>query len=258
MRGFTISSLFVFNPTLKPAWPNPTEEDYSMCKLLYYYPENAIGYEQQSHIGLAEGLIMFVSQFTDQPLETIHTEKFIHVVINCEPDIWLGIVFQFPEGTRDYDLVAQPHILKRITYNFYTNFYMFHGLIASFSYPENIPALRTLLSDYTGTFLYDMTTQDDPFEGFYYCPLDKKAYLQVQYQLNLIKHENLNVKYSMITFDGHLVSSTIPQTPTLQLYHYFARNKNWKRLSTFKREPALKGVIMLEYSRILIRGLCMD
>lgn len=241
MRGFTISSLFVFNPTLKPAWPNPTEEDYSMCKLLYYYPENAIGYEQQSHIGLAEGLIMFVSQFTDQPLETIHTDKFIHVVMNCEPNIWLGIVFQFPEGTRDQDLVAQPHILKRITSNFYNNFYMFHGRIGSFSYPENIPTLRTLLSDYTGTFLYDMTTQDDPFEGFYYCPLDKKAYLQVQYQLNLIKHENLNVKFSMITFDGHLVSSNIPQIPTLQLYNYFARNKNWKRLATFKREPSTEG-----------------
>lgn len=41
-----IQSLFIFNPTHLPVVPKPTEEDYALCKLLYYYPENADTFEK--------------------------------------------------------------------------------------------------------------------------------------------------------------------------------------------------------------------
>lgn len=55
----SVASLFILDPTRRPAWPDPTEEDYTLCKLLYYYPQGLTEYEMQSHVGLAEGIVMF-------------------------------------------------------------------------------------------------------------------------------------------------------------------------------------------------------
>mmetsp|Transcript_17483 Transcript_17483/g.17413 ORF Transcript_17483/g.17413 Transcript_17483/m.17413 type:complete len:262 (+) Transcript_17483:1327-2112(+) len=46
------------------------------------------------------------------------------------------------------------------------------------------------------------------------------------------------IQHIMLTYEGYLVSTTLPQPAALILYNYFSRNKQWKKISSFKREPS--------------------
>jgi len=240
MRDAVVSSLFVFNTTLKPACENPAEEDYALCKLLYYYPESAPPYEKQSHVGLAEGMCMFVDQFSNEPLESIHTEKHTHILYPCEPNFWICIVLQHSSGEgflRTQDLQTHPEVLKSIAKTFYRGFYLFHGAFSEFSYPEDYPGLGVLLGDYTTLFLFELSSKEDPFDGFFYCPLDKKSYLSVLYTINNLTSTHPEIEHSLVIYEGHLVYTSLTQIPSSILYSYFSQGKQWKRLATIKRDP---------------------
>ena len=169
-----IQSLFIFNPSHLPVVPKPTEEDYALCKLLYYYPENTDTFEKQSHVGLAEGLVTFSTQFSSEPLTTIHTELHTHTIREVEPNIWIVIVTRFSKKKTDleYEMDVSSYINE-----FYNGFYLFHGCIGSFTYPQDVYNLQNLLDDYLPVFLAESVHMDDAFDGFFYCPMDKRAYL---------------------------------------------------------------------------------
>ena len=240
MRGSTISSLFVFNPTLKPAVDHPTEDDYKSCKLIYYCPESSPLYEQQTHVGLAEGMCMFVQQFSSNPLESIHTEKHTHILHQFEPNMWLCIVLNHPASSEGFikqqDLETHPHAIKAITEGYYRNFYLFHGALSAFQYPQDYPMLKALLSDYTSVFLDEQTKRNELFEGFSYCPLDRKAYMSIMYSLSQISFTFSEVVHTMLIYDGNIVNTSMPQQSSLVIYSYLSRDKNWRRLQEMKRE----------------------
>jgi hypothetical protein len=95
--------MFIFNPALTPVVEHPREEDYALCKILYYWPEEAPQFEKQSHVGLAEGLVMFANQFSTEPLHTIHTELHTHTVKEVEPDIWVVFIVRFAKKKNEMD-----------------------------------------------------------------------------------------------------------------------------------------------------------
>jgi hypothetical protein len=41
-----IASMFVFNPTFQPVVDRPTEEDFALAKIMYYWPEEAPQFEK--------------------------------------------------------------------------------------------------------------------------------------------------------------------------------------------------------------------
>ena len=230
MRGSTISSLFLFNPNLKPAHPHPSEDDYKNAKIIYYYPESAPLYEQQTHVGLAEGMCMFVNQFSTNPLESIHTEKHTHILQQCEPDIWLCIVLHHPPSTdtfvKQQDLEPHPHVIKGVTDGFYKNFKLFHGSLAAFQYPNDYGLLKNLLADYTSVFVDEQTKKTELFEGFAYCPLDRKSYMNVMYGLSQISFSFNDILHTMLIYEGNIVNTTMPQQSSLIMYSYLSRDKN--------------------------------
>jgi hypothetical protein len=241
MRSSSISSLFVFNPTLKPVTEHPTEDDYKSCKLIYYHPETAPLFEQQTHVGLAEGMCMFVQQFSEHPLESIHTEKHTHILYECEKNIWLCIVLNHQDAGQDsfirqQDLETHPHVLRSIAEGFYKNFVLFHGPLAGFRYPEEFGMLRRILADYSRLFDVEQSRKTDLFEGFYYCPLDRKSYMNVMYGLSQISFGFPDVLHTMLIYDGNIVNTSMPQAGSLIIYSYLSRDKNWRRLVDLKRD----------------------
>lgn len=234
----SISSLFFFNPTLQPQSAKPTDEEYTLCKLLYYYPEGAPLYEQQSHVGLAEGLMLFVGQFSQEQLETIRTERHSHVLLQCEPNIWLCLILHHPPEpniVREADQMYSDDVLQRLARRYYLHFYLFHGALSAFSVPTDLPSLRRVLTDFTQVFLLEFMEEGADFEGFYYCPLDKKAFLLVQFLLNQVTTQRESVLHTLVFFDGYFVSSSLPHEATLTLYSYCCRDRNWQRLPRLKR-----------------------
>ena len=50
-RPASVACFFVFDPTLKPDFPNYTEEDEADAKLVYYCPSYADPAEKRSQVG---------------------------------------------------------------------------------------------------------------------------------------------------------------------------------------------------------------
>lgn len=243
MRGTSISTLFLMNPTLRPESPKPTDEEETLAKVLFYYPEAAPVYEIQSNVGLSEGLMMFVRQFTEKPLEYCATERCTHILKECEPDVWLYIVLQHPasEGmVKAQDLYCTQDVMNRLVDSYYEGFFLFHGALSAFKTKPELEVLKELLSDYTAAFLCEFGVEEDPFSGFYYCPLDRKSFLLVQFLVNQILTERAEVKHIMVLFEGHYVSSSLPHAHSCLLYRYLCKDKDWRRIATYNRglDPA--------------------
>ena len=254
------------NPTLKPASPKPTDEEETLAKVLYYFPDSAPVYEIQSNVGLSEGLMLFVQQFTESPLQSCSTERCTHMMKRYEGNIWLYLVVQHPqqgEGiVKAQDLYCTEEVMNRMMDGFYQGFYLFHGALERFQSEEERERLKGLLSDYNSTFLLEFANEEEFFPGFYYCPLDRKAFLLVQFQVNQILTERQEVKHIMILYEGYYVSSSLPHAHSSLLYRYLAKERNWRRIATLNRgfDPAkcLYGRVKGYPERGFLYGLAAD
>ena len=94
-----IGSVFVINPTLKPKTPKPQEEEFTDCKILFFYPSSIDIHERRKQTGISEGIVSFFQPFTedDDPIECIATLSYTHLIKQVEPNIWLNMVLQHPD-----------------------------------------------------------------------------------------------------------------------------------------------------------------
>ena len=266
MRGSAISTLFLLNPTFKAQSAKPTDEEETLAKVLFYFPESAPGYEITGNVGLAEGLMMFVKQFTETPLQSCSTERCTHMVKRFEESVWLYVVIQHPpqgEGlVKAQDLYCTEEVMNRVMDGFYQGFYLFHGALEKYSSVEERERLKGLLSDYNSTFMLEFANEEEFFPGFYYCPMDRKAFLMVQFQVNQILTERREVKHIMILYEGYYVSSSLPHAHSSLLYRYLAKERNWRRIATLNRgyDPTkcLYGRVKGYPERGFLYGLAAD
>jgi hypothetical protein len=91
-----------------------------------------------------------------------------------EPDIWVVFVVRYNKKT-ELEFEVQ---LEYLIDDFYNGFHLFHGPFAGFSYPEEIYILKNYLDDYLPLFFEDVDlSANAAYDGFYYCPMDKRSYL---------------------------------------------------------------------------------
>ena len=105
-----IGSVFIIDPTLLPTGPGkPTEEDFTDCKIHFFYPSTMDIHEQRKQAGISEGIVNFFKPFSEveAPIECIATSTHTHVVSQVEPNIWLNIVIQHPESLYGVDNRSQ-------------------------------------------------------------------------------------------------------------------------------------------------------
>lgn len=90
----SIGSVFAINPTLRPKQRKAPEEEFTDCKILFFYPETIDIHERRKQCGISEGIVSFFMPFTDaeDPIECISTNCYTHLTKQVEPDIWLNIV----------------------------------------------------------------------------------------------------------------------------------------------------------------------
>ena len=101
-----IGSVFIIDPTLLPKGPGkPTEEDFTDCKIHFFYPSTMDIHEQRKQAGISEGIVSFFKPFSEveAPIECIATSTHTHVVSQVEPNIWLNIVIQHPDSLYGVD-----------------------------------------------------------------------------------------------------------------------------------------------------------
>eukprot|EP00439_Symbiodinium_sp_Y106_P066137 s3879_g10.t1 len=90
------AAFFIFNPSLVPKEPKPTEEAIQDAKIIYYSPSCAPIEEKRSQVGMVEGLISFTAQFSgpEGPLRHIRTKQLAFSVLEVEPQIWMVLVMR--------------------------------------------------------------------------------------------------------------------------------------------------------------------
>ncbi len=90
-----IGSVFIMDPTLLPSGPGkPSEEDYTDCKIHFFFPSNMDIHEQRKQSGISEGIVSFFKPFSEieAPIDCIATSTHTHVISQVEPNLWLNMV----------------------------------------------------------------------------------------------------------------------------------------------------------------------
>lgn len=101
-----LGSVFIIDPTLLPKGPGkPNEEDFTDCKIHFFYPSKTDIHEQRKQVGISEGIVSFFKPFSESeaPIECIATSTHTHVVSQVEPNIWLNIVITHPDSLYGVD-----------------------------------------------------------------------------------------------------------------------------------------------------------
>eukprot|EP00931_Biecheleriopsis_adriatica_P056339 TRINITY_DN33385_c0_g1_i2.p1 TRINITY_DN33385_c0_g1~~TRINITY_DN33385_c0_g1_i2.p1 ORF type:complete len:172 (-),score=25.07 TRINITY_DN33385_c0_g1_i2:65-541(-) len=91
------AAFFIFNPTLVPESPKPSEEELQDAKIVYYSPSCAPIEEKRSQVGMIEGLISFTAMFTGKgggPLRNLRTKQLAFSVLEAETNIWMVLVMR--------------------------------------------------------------------------------------------------------------------------------------------------------------------
>ena len=154
---FSIKTILLYNPTLKPDKAKPQEEDIQDAKLLYYYPDETQIEEKRNQQGLTEGNLMFWNtfggdflKFPSEPVEggslylhVISLDKYLQVINKFEDNFWLNIIIQplakeatyrnlqqdylSPDTNNYEDCYFSKHNLLSFINHFYRSFRYFYG-----------------------------------------------------------------------------------------------------------------------------------
>lgn len=265
-----IGTVFIMDPTLKPKHQKPEEEEYTDAKILYFHPTATDIHEKRKQVGISEGIVSFFLPFTnnEEPIQCISTLNFTHVMKQVETNIWLNIVITHPEtlyGVRpsqkeESETIANnkfrvsmfreedSKIFYKLLDVYYRNFCLFHGLIKDL-YQKYEDTFEQVLDDFTKNFEYHFFTREFEknffwnlsLQGLFYCPIEKKQFLQTQLLVNSILQEyQQEVQHVLVLHEEFYISSTLPHEEIKTLYSYITgygeayRTKRKNKILSFK------------------------
>lgn len=231
-------SFYLFNST----W-GPREEEEAL-KIVYFWPEGVSLDNQLRRVGLVEGVIRFMTKFSREAAQSLHTQRERTVFLEVEPNFWLclavslpwirrpattangstvvgsGEVIEFrPEEVADAVLLA---LLRRA----YDMFCLFHGgLVRTL---ERSSGDRKMLSEwldhfysrYLGTLSVERADIVSEWGGIQYLALGAPEFLRVQSLVNRVESSMAIVRHTLFIQAGQLVWSGAGRETTRFLLHY--------------------------------------
>eukprot|EP00747_Dinoflagellata_sp_TGD_P168539 gnl/TRDRNA2_/TRDRNA2_195144_c0_seq1.p1 gnl/TRDRNA2_/TRDRNA2_195144_c0~~gnl/TRDRNA2_/TRDRNA2_195144_c0_seq1.p1 ORF type:complete len:503 (-),score=84.07 gnl/TRDRNA2_/TRDRNA2_195144_c0_seq1:125-1633(-) len=235
---------FIFDPTLVPESPRPTEEEQADAKILYYCPSCAPGEEKRMQVGLLEGLMAFTAAFGGDkgPLRSLRTKQLAFTVLEAEPHTWMVLAMRHSqvgpdvskgqtEPTYDEDGIADS-TLAAILANCYGVFRLLHGEIQSFvkepdvegSHANSRHKLFDLLEDFVPAFLETIDTDDlgifHEIDGFHYGAVERNTCVSIHCFLQRLQELFPTIRYSALLYNAHLIYSGFSLTDMKVLYAY--------------------------------------
>ena len=230
-----LTSAYVINPSLKPDKPNPIEVDFQDAKLLFYYPEEMEISDKRSHVGISEGVVQFFALFAENKgYMVINSQNYTHVLKEVEPSYWLNLILYHKEL---FDLTEESKTSTKFT-NIADSFYeaiishcyslycLFHHSFARLFKERSREKTNTLLKNffisYGREYINSSTIDYFPwnFNGFCYCPIDRKNFMRAQLFLNRIKEKFKFVKYTQLLYYSYMVFNDLPSSCAKILYTY--------------------------------------
>jgi hypothetical protein len=239
----SLEAIYFFNPTFGG-------ENTEHLKILYFHPELKLD-KQKDYVGISEGMLGFTREFSpDEPTTAVHCKKNRYAFHTCEPNFFLGLVVKNPTITTRTKDGKEPMIdyledelddsvLQAIIKRCYALFRFFNGPVDDIYKQHGVEAMKDSLARFMKVFIPTVKFQQLPFftdiHGIQFLPVDKTAFLTVQYLVNLISAAFPIVKASSLMYNGKLIWSSITQEEMFLLYSldqeahfpfyaYFAQN----------------------------------
>ena len=218
---------------------------------MFFHPQTVDIHEKRKQVGISEGIVSFFLPFTgesEEPVQCISTLNFTHVMKEMEKDIWLNIVIQHPESL--YNIKVDPvqesetiantrfqtsmfreedsKIFYQLLDAYYKYFYLFHGSFRAL-FEGHEQNFASILEDFTKSFdTYFFTKEYEKnffwnlsFQGFFYCPIEKKSFLQTQLLVNSLLIEfSQDIQHVCVFHEEFYISSTLSHDLIQPLYSY--------------------------------------
>lgn len=229
------AAFFIFNPSLVPKEPKPTEEAIQDAKIIYYSPSCAPIEEKRSQVGMVEGLISFTAQFSgpEGPLRHIRTKQLAFSVLEVEPQIWMVLVMRHamvnaetrPAGEQKLDEDGLPEsTLQAILQNCYNVFRLLHGEVQAFVKAQSMHKLFDLLEDFVPAFLETVDASDfgifQELDGFHYGPVERNTCVSIHCFLDKIQEHFPSIRHAALLYNAHLVYTNLALSDMRVLYSY--------------------------------------
>ncbi|XP_075262986.1 vacuolar fusion protein CCZ1 homolog isoform X2 [Convolutriloba macropyga] len=227
------------------------KEGHEDERIFHFMPRNTDKSHQINVVGLAQAIIGFTRNFSDEQAEVVTTEKRRQYYFNPEPNFFMVLTMSVPlkdnspvtvttptsgrpSGGGQYDHRKVPdRIYASVLRQAYKAFKFFHGTFTSILQTYGEDKLRASLNFFTTYFeRLDFASCDvlTIFEGIKFLPLDRHTYLRVQSFVGSLEHE----LFTEIGFSGvqvtsffmyldFLIWSSLDHTDTQVLYEHMVK-----------------------------------
>jgi len=249
------AAFFVFDPTLVPENPRPTEEDAADAKIIYYSPSCAPQEQKRSQVGLIEGLISFTGMFDEEkksgPLKSIRTKQLAFSIFEAEPHTWMVLVMRLPQSqARSQSTSGESRVeeggltdstLQAILRNCYAVFRLLHGSIQTFMKEHPVHKLFDLLEDFIPAFLETIDASDfgifHDLQGFHYGPVERNTCVSIQCFLLKLQDQFPSIRHSALLYNAHLIYTSFSLADMNVLYSYLVSFNGAVSNQKLNRQP---------------------
>lgn len=227
--NITLINFFVFNSSYGP------REGEEEKKIMFYHPKSTDIDSKIKHVGLCEAIVQFSVTFSDQPCNSVHTQKTRQLFFEPEPKFWMIMTVSIPFSEKSKDNApyleyreedVQDSVYEAILRQAYRMFQLFNGSFVNILSKSNndIKALQVRLEHFYTRYLQTLRLENgdilDIFSGIHFMPLDKNTYLRVQCFINLLEAMFPVVKYTAFLYNDQLVWSGLEQDDMRIMYKY--------------------------------------
>eukprot|EP00743_Colponemidia_sp_Colp-15_P008369 GILK01009090.1.p1 GENE.GILK01009090.1~~GILK01009090.1.p1 ORF type:complete len:481 (+),score=62.82 GILK01009090.1:158-1444(+) len=203
---------------------------------------------KRSHAGLAEGLVAFAKMFADAATDFVQTQKYSHSYLECEENLWIGIVLSHPravkihkDGTKTEHIQQEafdPQSAKAVLRHLHSMLKLHHGSCRSFIEQRGLEGFQAMLSDLVPAWVAaldcDYIGLFTDFDGFHFCPVDRATFLTVQYFTSVMENAVPELKSAVLLFNGHVVYSGVEQPDLRALHSYVLSTGRFGETSVLK------------------------
>lgn len=235
--------------------PRLGSEETAERKILYYHPSFTPLDEQVKAVGFCEAVTNFITTFTSDNCESVHTQRGRQVYLHPEPHLWLVLLVPHPSsGVKPSTAAAaaaaearaakdaeceelppaeealQDGALQALLRRVYATLRMACGYLTTVADERGVDGLRSLLAQVMPLLLKlelsgveeDASRLDllDTIEGMRFLPVERRLYLRVQYLANLLLTRHACVRHVVVMHADQLVWSSLTRNATQQLHRY--------------------------------------
>ena len=239
MENFSLKSLFIFDPTLKPKSKKPSDNEIQDVKLLYYYPNNEDIIIKRSNSGIIEGTISFLDAFaeTDDKFIMIELTKCFYIADRFENNKYIAMILNKnsspTESLDNHHTQTRKKWLNTFLKNFYNMFILFHGPIHDIFFKNGdireieikYKSLCEIINDFIEGYNEHIQYNKIPLLDYLlYFPLNEISHTNILFATQRLKEKIPELRHSSLIYKGHLLHNECSLEEITLIYNSFFSN----------------------------------